>query len=103
VEWFRIYPVENRVDRAVMQTGLYIPKARHTEAERPRWENNLALVLGVVLGEDFPVGRSMQAGFAARAQSHTLYSCNEPAMIHWHQSLNRALGEPVPAARSAAA
>jgi len=95
VEWFRIYPAENRVDRAVMQTGLYIPKARNTEEERPRWQKNLDLVLKVILTEDFPAGRTMQAGFASGAQTHTVCGRNEPAMIHWHQALARALEQPM--------
>jgi phenylpropionate dioxygenase-like ring-hydroxylating dioxygenase large terminal subunit len=98
VEWFRIYPDENRVDRAVMQTGLHIPKARNTPEEQPRWQKNLDLVLEVILTEDFPAGRTMQAGFSSGAQTHTVCGRNEPAMIHWHQALTRALEEPLAAA-----
>jgi hypothetical protein len=45
----------------------------------------------------------MQIGFTSGAQSETVYGRNEPAMIHYHQSLRRALGLPVEAGvRSAA-
>ena len=91
VEWFRIFPAEGRPDRAVMQMGIHIPKARNTEEERPRWQKNWELVRSVILTEDFPAGRSMQAGFGSGAQSHTVCGRNEPAMIHWHQALDRAL------------
>lgn len=95
VEWFRIFPAENRPDRAVMQTGLYIPKSRNTPEEKARWRKNLDLVLEVILTEDFPAGRTMQAGFASGAQTHTICGRNEPAMIHWHQALDRAVEAPV--------
>jgi hypothetical protein len=34
----------------------------------------------------------MQIGFSSGAQTHTVFGRNEPAMIHYHQSLRRALG-----------
>jgi hypothetical protein len=36
----------------------------------------------------------MQLGFTSGAQSDIIYGRNEPAMIHYHQSLRRALGMP---------
>ena len=50
------------------------------------------LVLDVVTGEDFPTGRSIQLGLTAGAQTHTVFGRNEPAMIHYHQSMQVALG-----------
>jgi hypothetical protein len=44
-----------------------------------------------VTGEDFPAGRTIQAGLTSGAQSHVLYGRNEPPMIHYHQSLRTAL------------
>jgi phenylpropionate dioxygenase-like ring-hydroxylating dioxygenase large terminal subunit len=101
VEWFRIFPDENRVDRSVMQMGVHIPKARNTPEERTRWRKNFDLVRSVILAEDFPAGRSMQIGFGSGAQSHTVCGRNEPAMIHWHRALDCALNEAAPQARAA--
>ncbi len=92
VELARIFPSESRVDRAVMELALYIPKAPATEEERAHWDKNMQLVLDVVTGEDFPAGRTIQAGVASGAQTHVVYGRNEPAMIHYHQSLRAALG-----------
>ena len=92
VEITRMFPVDSRVDRAVMDLALYVPKAPATEEERIHWDKNMQLVLDVVTGEDFPAGRSMQIGLASGAQSHTVYGRNEPAMIHYHQSMRTALG-----------
>lgn len=93
VEIHRIFPRDHRVDRAVMETTLYVPKAPTTDAERRHWDKNMELVMAVVTGEDFPAGRSMQIGFQSRAQSHVVYGRNEPAMIHYHRALDRALAE----------
>jgi phenylpropionate dioxygenase-like ring-hydroxylating dioxygenase large terminal subunit len=92
VELARIFPSEGRPDRAVMDLGLYIPKPPATDEERTHWDKNMQLVLDVVTGEDFPAGRTIQAGVASGAQTHVVYGRNEPAMIHYHQSLRAALG-----------
>lgn len=103
MEVHRVFPAEGRCDRAVMETGFYIPKQPTTDEERNHWQKNLDLVMKVVLTEDFPAGRSMQIGFASGAQNEIIYGRNEPAMIHYHQSLRRALGMPVDAGISRAA
>jgi len=91
VELARIFPVEGRADRAVMELALYVPRAPTTEEERAHWRKNMQLVLDVVTGEDFPAGRGIQRGIGSGAQSHTVFGRNEPAMIHWHRSLRAAL------------
>jgi hypothetical protein len=51
----------------------------------------MQLVLDVVTGEDFPAGRTIQIGLTSGAQTHTVFGRNEPAMIHYHQSMRVAL------------
>jgi phenylpropionate dioxygenase-like ring-hydroxylating dioxygenase large terminal subunit len=92
VELARVFPCDNRVDRAVMELGLYVPKAPATPDERKHWDKNMQLVLDVVTGEDFPAGRSIQLGLASGAQTHTVFGRNEPAMTHYHRSMQTALG-----------
>ena len=91
VELARIFPSEGRVDRAAMELALYVPQKPITEEERTHWEKNMQLALDVITGEDFPAGRSIQIGLCSGAQTHTIFGCNEPAMIHYHQSLRAAL------------
>ena len=95
VELARIFPCENRIDRAVMELSLYVPRAPATQEERTHWDKNLQLVLDVVTDEDFPTGRTIQRGLTSGAQAHTVFGRNEPAMIHYHQSLRAALGLPL--------
>jgi phenylpropionate dioxygenase-like ring-hydroxylating dioxygenase large terminal subunit len=92
VELARIFPRDNRADRAVMELSLHVPRAPTTEEERTHWDKNMQLVLDVVTGEDFPAGRSIQLGLTSGAQAHTILGRNEPAMIHYHRSLRTALG-----------
>ena len=94
VELSRIFPCEGRVDRAVMELALYVPRAPSTQEERTHWNKNMQLVLDVVTGEDFPAGRSIQIGLTSGAQTHTVFGRNEPAMIHYHQSMQAALSFP---------
>jgi phenylpropionate dioxygenase-like ring-hydroxylating dioxygenase large terminal subunit len=91
IEIHRIYPRDGRPDRAVMETSLYVPKPPATAEEREHWQKNMDLVMRVVTEEDFPAGRSMQIGFGSGAQSHVVFGRNEPAMIHFHRSLEREL------------
>ena len=106
VEINRIFPTEGRVDRAVMESSLYVPKPVTSDEERRHWNANMDLLMKIVATEDFPAGRSMQIGFGSKAQTHTVYGRNEPAMIHYHRSLRKALGldpasdEPSGAGRS---
>jgi len=96
VELSRVFPREGRVDRAVMELSLYVPRAPATQEERTHWDKNMQLILDIVTGEDFPAGRSIQLGLTSGAQTHTVFGRNEPAMIHYHQGMRAALG-PVPA------
>jgi phenylpropionate dioxygenase-like ring-hydroxylating dioxygenase large terminal subunit len=93
VELARIFPREGRADRAMMELSLHVPRAPTTAEEVDHWRKNMQLVLDVVTGEDFPAGRSIQAGIRSGAQTHTVFGRNEPAMIHYHRSLQAALRE----------
>ncbi len=95
MEIFRMFPVDGRLDRALMETSLYIPKPVETEDEKRHWDANLALAVKVVTTEDFPAGRTMQLGFTSGAQSHIVYGRNEPALAHYHKSIRHELGLPV--------
>jgi phenylpropionate dioxygenase-like ring-hydroxylating dioxygenase large terminal subunit len=92
VELIRVFPRDGRIDRAVMELSIYVPRIPETPAERSHWDRNMQLVLDVVTGEDFPTGRTIQAGLASGAQTQTVFGRNEPGMIHYHRSIRRALG-----------
>lgn len=91
LEIHRVFPSEDRPDRAIMETSFYVPNPVTTPEQELHWKANLDLLMTVVMGEDFPAGRTMQLGFSSGAQTHTVLGRNEPAMIHYHQTLQRAL------------
>jgi phenylpropionate dioxygenase-like ring-hydroxylating dioxygenase large terminal subunit len=95
MEIFRVFPVDGRTDRALMETSLYIPKPAATEDEKRHWDANMELAVRVITTEDFPAGRTMQLGFESGAQSHVVYGRNEPALAHYHKAIRRELGLPV--------
>ena len=97
IELFRIFPVDGRPDLAAMETTLYVPTPVETADQRRHWDANMDLVMKVVTTEDFPAGRTMQIGFGSGAQNHVVYGRNEPALIHFHQAIRRAIGLPVEA------
>jgi phenylpropionate dioxygenase-like ring-hydroxylating dioxygenase large terminal subunit len=49
------------------------------------------------LVEDYAVGESIQAGFAARANEHLHFGLFEGTLAHFHRSLDDALGRAAPA------
>jgi phenylpropionate dioxygenase-like ring-hydroxylating dioxygenase large terminal subunit len=95
MEIYRCFPVAGRPDRSVMEMSLYIPKPVESEDEKRHWDANMALALNVITTEDFPASRTMQVGFGSGAQQSIVFGRNEPALIHYHQSIRRELGLPV--------
>ena len=91
VEVWRMFPGE-RPDAATVHLSLYVPEAPATDKARQHWAANVQLVLDAVDTEDFRLGEGIQRGFASGAQDHVTYGRNEPALIHFHRSLERALG-----------
>ena len=91
VEVWRMFPGE-RPDVATVHLSLYVPEAPATDKARQHWAANVQLALDAVDTEDFRLGEGIQRGFASGAQDHVTYGRNEPALIHFHRSLERALG-----------
>lgn len=96
VELWRAMPLG--VDRTLVSTSLYAPEAPRTEGAARHWRKNLDLLLQVTETEDFPMMVEIQRGMAAGAVKELVYGKLEPALVHFHRSLQRLLGEPVPAA-----
>lgn len=59
IEIQRMFPVDGRTDRAVMETGFYVPEEVVTEDQKRHWEKNFDLLVKVVSNEDFVVGRAL--------------------------------------------
>ena len=91
VEVWRMFPGD-APDAATVHLSLYVPEAPATEKARQHWAANMQLAMDAVDAEDFPLGEGIQRGFRSGAQDHVTYGRNEPALIHFHRGLRRALG-----------
>jgi phenylpropionate dioxygenase-like ring-hydroxylating dioxygenase large terminal subunit len=92
VEVWRMFPDRDRVDACTVTLSLFAPEDVTSDAARRHWQANFDLALQTVDTEDFRLGEGIQNGFRSGAQTHVTYGRNEPALIHFHRSLNAALG-----------
>ena len=91
LETWRMLPGETP-DRSLIEFALYSPDPPATDKARNYWKKNYDLAIKTVLDEDFALGERMQRGFMSGLQAEVVYGRNEPALIHFHQRLQAALG-----------
>ena len=89
IELWRALPIS--VERTLISTSLYAPEPPRTESARRHWKKNLDLLLHVTETEDFPMMADIQHGLASGAVKELIYGKLEPALNHYHQSLNHLL------------
>jgi len=92
IEMWRSYPSGDAIDRCKVEVSVFTPEAVETEKARKYYEKNIDLAIRTVDGEDFPLSEAIQSGHSARAHETLIYGLNEPALTHYHASLNGALG-----------
>jgi phenylpropionate dioxygenase-like ring-hydroxylating dioxygenase large terminal subunit len=95
IELWRAVPLA--VDRTLVSTSLYAPATPATDSARAHWTKNLDILLEVTESEDFPMMAEIYHGLASGAVEELIYGKLEPALIHYHRSLNRLLSEPTDA------
>lgn len=91
VELWRVTPLAP--DRTLVRTSLYAPTAPANEKAWGYWRKNLDMLLDVTGREDFPLMMKIQQNLASNALPELVYGRNEPALIHLHTSIERALAE----------
>ena len=89
VELWRAIPI--RVDRTLVSTSLYAPQPPQTDAARGYWKKNLDVLLRITENEDFPMMAEIYRGLASGAVKELIYGKLEPALVHYHRSLDRLL------------
>jgi phenylpropionate dioxygenase-like ring-hydroxylating dioxygenase large terminal subunit len=92
LEVWRLFPDRESPDRCKMVLSMYCPEPVTTESAQRHWDNNLRLALDTVEAEDVPLGEGMQRGYHSGAQQFVTYGRNEPALSHFHASLEKAMG-----------
>jgi hypothetical protein len=91
VELWRLTPLA--VDRTQIATTLFAPGAPQSERERAYWVRNLDVLLQVTNAEDFPAMQRIHENLASGAVPDVVYGKMEPALVHFHESVNAALAE----------
>lgn len=89
IEVWRVTPLA--VDRVKVTTGLFTAEEPKTESSIKYWRKNLDILLQVTGQEDFPLMEKIQHNLSSGALPELVYGRNEPALIHFHKSVNAAL------------
>jgi len=90
VETWHVFPGD-KVDEAVIYVSLYIPVPVDNPKSKAHWDRNFDILMKTVEMEDFPTCEGMQRGFASGAQDAIVFGRNEPALQHFHKSVDAAL------------
>ncbi len=90
VQFWQIYPVAGDPGRCRVELHLYWPAPVDEEARR-KAEFNLDLLWKVTTSEDFPQSDRIYANLAGGAIRELVFGRNEPALIHYHKQIARAV------------
>lgn len=74
---------------AHLTVTLYVPK--ESERSDRYWKKNFELLVNVTDTEDFAAAAGIQRGYGTAAQTHVVFGRNEPALQHYHRSINKLL------------
>lgn len=91
VQFWQIYPVGRDPGRCRVELRLYWPAPIDEEGRR-KAEFNLDVLWKVTTTEDFPQSDRIHANLASGAIRELVFGRNEPALIHYHKQIARAVG-----------
>lgn len=89
VELWRVTPLA--ADRTRVATSVFAPSEPKSEKERAYWVKNLDVLLRVTSSEDFPLMARIQQNLMSGAVPDVVYGKMEPALVHFHASVDAAL------------
>ncbi|MSQ69230.1 MAG: aromatic ring-hydroxylating dioxygenase subunit alpha [Gammaproteobacteria bacterium] len=78
-------------DTTITRQTVLVHAPPTTPAARAASELFSAMVLQAVRDEDYPVGLGIQAGIGSGANEAFLYGRNEPAVQHYHRTVDRLM------------
>lgn len=90
-ELWQFYPHENSPDHARVHMRFYTPETISTEKAQAFWQRMMKFTLDVVSSEDFAQQEQIAVGLRSHQLAELIFGRNEPALIHFHQSIERAL------------
>lgn len=92
VEIWRSFPDSSDPNTTKIYFDVYIPAPAETEKAKRYWDKNIDYGVSIVLGEDFPLSEKSQQAFRSGERAFVTFGRNEPGLIHYHDSINKALG-----------
>ena len=93
IEVFQLLPVGP--GHTVSVASIYAPEKPQTEQALGHWNRAFELLLNVIGTEDYIMSEQTQRSFQSGAQREIVFGRNEPALIHFHRSIEQFLtGEP---------
>ena len=96
-ELWTMYPEPGDVHRTRVSVRFYVPRAVGSEDERRFWDANVRFTHRVVFEEDFGQQQDIHRSLRSGLMPEVVYGRNEPALIHHHEEVERALS-PLPVA-----
>lgn len=89
IETWRIEPIDAETTRAY--TTIFAPSPPATEKALRYWMRNLEILCDVSFNEDFPMQEQIQRNLKSGAIDEVVYGRIEPALVHYHSSVNAAV------------
>jgi phenylpropionate dioxygenase-like ring-hydroxylating dioxygenase large terminal subunit len=100
-EFWAMYPEPDDPHSTRVTVRFYVPRRPQTDEERAFWDANVRFTTKVVFEEDFGQQQDIHRSLRTGLMPEVVYGRNEPALIHHHEQIARALGESGPAAAAA--
>lgn len=92
VELFQLLPLGP--GQTVSVATIFAPEAPTSDKARGHWQRAFELLLDVIGTEDYVMSEQTQRSFGSGTQKELLFGRNEPALIHYHRSIEQLLDEP---------
>jgi phenylpropionate dioxygenase-like ring-hydroxylating dioxygenase large terminal subunit len=91
VEVWQFFPDGDSPHRSRVTMKFYTPGEVNSDKAREFWDRNVEFTASIVFEEDFAQQEIIQANLRSGMLPEVHYGRNEPALIHFHQSLAAAL------------
>jgi phenylpropionate dioxygenase-like ring-hydroxylating dioxygenase large terminal subunit len=92
-ELWEMYPELGDPHRCRVSVRFYVPRPPEGDPEREFWDANVRFTTKVVFEEDFGQQQDIHRSLRSGLLPEVVYGRNEPALIHHHQMLARALAQ----------
>jgi len=90
-ELWTMYPEPDDPHRTRVTVTFYVPGTPESDEKRAFWDANVRFTHRVVFDEDFGQQQDIHRSLRSGLMPEVIYGRNEPALIHHHEQIERAL------------